>query len=236
MVPDASILSQRKDPEGLPELACLSSLYAGISLYREWQLGRDATIRQPGKTDVRPAPLKEDFSNLGMFLNRLRQYPRTKSSLFERLGDVYAGVSDFELNFEGGTVQIFFTEGEFAIPATRLSDGSLRYLCLLAILLDPDPPRLIAIAEPEVGLHPDVIPKLADLLVDASTRCQLIVTTHSDIMVDALSEKPESVVVCEKHAGQTSMQRLKLTDLKHWLEKYRLGQLWIDGELGGTRW
>ena len=142
----------------------------------------------------------------------------------------------FELNFEGGTVQVFFTEGEFAIPATRLSDGSLRYLCLLAILLDPEPPRLVGIEEPEVGMHPDLIPQLADLLVDASSRCQLIVTTHSDILVDSMSDRPEAVVVCEKHEGMSSMRRLGKLELGQWLEKYRLGQLWTSGELGGVRW
>lgn len=99
---------------------------------------------------------------------------------------------------EGGTVQVFFTEGEFVIPATRLSDGTLRYLCLLAILCDPDPPPLICIEEPELGLHPDVLPKLADHLLAASKYTQLIVTTHSDVLVDAMSETPESIVVCEK--------------------------------------
>ena len=210
--------------------------YAGINLYREWELGRNACIRQPQRTDVRPAPLQEDFSNLGMFLSRIRQYPKTKANLLAKLGDIYEGVTDFELNLEGGTVQVFFTEGELAIPAIRLSDGSLRYLCLLAILLDPDPPRLVGIEEPEIGMHPDLIPKLADLLVDASTRCQLIVTTHSDILVDALSERPEAVVVCEKHEGRTSMQRLDRTDLERWLQEYRLGQLWTTGHLGGGRW
>ena len=178
----------------------------------------------------------EDFTNLGMFLNRLRQDPKTKASLIEKLSDAYEGLTDFELNFEGGTVQVFFTEGELAVPALRLSDGSLRYLCLLAILLDPDPPPLVGIEEPEMGVHPDLMPKLADLLLDASSRCQLVVTTHSDILVDALSERPDSVVVCEKHDGQTSMTRLDSTDLAHWLEKYRLGELWTSGELGGVRW
>ena len=154
--------------------------------------------------------------------------------MIEKLSDAYEGLTDFELNFEGGTVQVFFTEGELAVPASRLSDGSLRYL--LAILLDPDPPPLVGIEEPEMGMHPDLVPKLADLLVDASRRCQLVVTTHSDILVDALSERPESVVVCEKHDGQTSMKRLDSSDLIHWLEKYRLGELWTSGELGGVRW
>ena len=234
--PDESILSQRKDPDQFPELASLSHFYERIRLYREWEFGRNALIRRPNKADVRSAPLTDDFSNLGMFLNRMRQYPKTKASLFELLGQIYEGVSDFELNFEGGTVQVFFTEGEFAIPATRLSDSSLRYLCLLAILLDPKPPRLVGIEEPEVGMHPDLIPQLADLLIDASSRCQLIVTTHSDILVDSMSDRPEAVVVCEKHEGRSSMRRLGRQELGQWLEKYRLGQLWTSGELGGVRW
>lgn len=233
---DKSVLSEVKDPVQFPELSRIANFYQGISLYRQWEFGSKAAIRQPQRTDARPTPLMENFSNLGMFLNRLRQYPAPKRALFEKLGDIYAGVSDFELNFEGGTVQIFFTEGEFSIPATRLSDGSLRYLCLLAILLDPEPPSLVCIEEPELGFHPDLIPKLADLLVDASSRCQVIVTTHSDILVDALSDRPESVVVCEKHDGQTSMRRLDRSDLTVWLEKYRLGELWTRGDLGGVRW
>ena len=236
VISDESILSQRKDPDQFPELAYLSGLYGGFRFYREWAFGRKAVVRQPHSIDVRPSPLMEDFTNLGMFLSRLRQDPKTKASLIDKLSDAYEGLADFELNFEGGTVQIFFTEGELAVPALRLSDGSLRYLCLLAILLDPDPPPLVGIEEPEMGVHPDLMPKLADLLVDASSRCQLVVTTHSDILVDALSERPDSVVVCEKHDGQTSMRRLDSADLAHWLEKYRLGELWTSGELGGVRW
>ncbi len=70
----------------------------------------------------------------------------------------------------------------------------------------------------------------------ASERTQLIVTTHSDILVDAMTERPESVVVVEKQDGVTEAKRLKATpELKQWLQKYRLGQLWMRGEIGGTR-
>ena len=131
---------------------------------------------------------------------------------------------------------MFFSEGDFSVPATRLSDGTLRYLCLLAILCDPDPPPLICIEEPELGLHPDILPKLADLLVLTSQRTQLIVTTHSDILVDAMTDCPEVVVVCEKHERKTEMHRLKKEELTSWLAKYRLGQLWTRGQIGGTRW
>ena len=133
-------------------------------------------------------------------------------------------------------MQVVFTEGDFIIPATRLSDGTLRYLCLIAILCDPEPPPLIGIEEPELGLHPDILPKLADLLLAASERTQLIVTTHSDILVDALTEHPETIVVCEKHRGHTVTRRLNGEELAPWLQDYRLGDLWTRGQLGGTRW
>ena len=234
--PDRSILSQRKDPDQYPELSYLGGFYEGINLYGSWEFGRGASIRDSLSNSVRPSPLSENLSNLGMFLNRLVLFPGARARLREHLADLYEGITDYALHFDPSTVQIHFTEGDFSIPASRLSDGSLRYLTLLAILFDPEPPRFIGIEEPELGLHPDLIPKMADLLVEASGRSQLLVTTHSDILVDALSHRPESVVVCEKHDGQTSMSRLDRSDLKVWLEKYSLGELWTSGDLGGVRW
>jgi predicted ATPase len=232
-----SILAQRRDPDSYPEFSFLASNYELIRIYREWSFGRNSIFRVPQSADLPNDVLEEDFSNLGLFLNRLKtRHPAAARAILEGLTDLYDGLTDFNVLIEGGTVQVFFTEGEFVIPATRLSDGTLRYLCLLAILCDPNPPPLICIEEPELGLHPDVLPKLADHLVAASRRTQLIVTTHSDVLVDAMSEQPESVVICEKQGGATSMTRLAADELHAWLEKYRLGELWIRGELGGTRW
>src|SRR5207244_2142840 len=101
--------------------------------------------------------------------------------------------------------------------------GTVRYLCLLAILCDPDPPPFIGIEEPELGLHPDLLPKVADLLVAASKRTQIVATTHSDILIDALTDRPNTVVIVEKHGGETSMKRLEAKTLASWLDKYRLG-------------
>jgi len=122
------------------------------------------------------------------------------------------------------------------IPASRLSDGTLRYLCLLAILCHPNPPPLVCIEEPELGLHPDILPTLATLMREASEKCQIVVTTHSDVLVDAMTDTPEAVLVCEKHDGATQFRRLSAADLQPWLERYRLGELWTRGEIGGTRW
>ena len=234
---DRSILAQRRDPEAYPELAWLAHNYERVRIYREWAFGRNAVFRDPQKSDNRNDVLEEDFSNLGLFLNRLKtRFPVAKKAILNGLKDLYEGIHDFDVLVEGGTVQVFFTEGDFVIPATRLSDGTLRYLCLLAILCDPEPPPLICIEEPELGLHPDILPKLGDLLRAASERTQIIVTTHSDILVDTMTETPEVVIVCTKNQGQTTMERLNPDDLSEWLQKYRLGQLWTKGEIGGTRW
>lgn len=233
---DNSILARLRDPVTYPELTRLSDYYAKIRFYREWGFGRNNVCRDPQRTDMRSDRLEEDFSNLGLFLNHLRRTPKAKNAILNALRDLYEGLTDFDISVIGGTVQVFLTEGDYTIPASRLSDGTLRYLCLLAILCDPTPPPLICIEEPELGLHPDILPNLAKLLIEASTRTQLIITTHSEILVDAMSERPETIVVCEKHDGKTVMRRLDPAELKVWLADYRLGQLWMRGQLGGTRW
>jgi predicted ATPase len=232
----ASILSQRKDPDQYPELTYLGNVFSTMRLYREWSFGRYTVPRLPQKVDLPNQHLEQDSSNLGLVLNRLRREPVVKKQLLERLRALYSGIDDFDVQIEGGTVQVFFHEGRATIPATRLSDGTLRYLCLLAILCHPSPGPLICIEEPELGLHPDVLPTLAELLKEASTRTQVIVTTHSDILVDALTDQPEAVLVCSRDENGTTLQRLDSEKLKPWLEKYRLGQLWTRGEIGGTRW
>jgi predicted ATPase len=232
--PEESVLSQVKDPERYPTLAYLAEMYSGFRLYREWTFGRYTPPRQAQKADLPTAYLSETCDNLPLVLNSLR--PRVKGDIIEALNCLYPNIDDFNIQIEGGWVQLYLEEGRFHIPATRLSDGTLRYLCLLAILCHPSPPPLVCIEEPELGLHPDVIPNLANLMISASERCQLIVSTHSEILVDALTDTPESVLVCEKENGKTQMQRLKSKELEKWLEKYRLGELWLKGEIGGTRW
>ncbi|ACL18172.1 SMC domain protein [Desulfitobacterium hafniense DCB-2] len=234
--PEQSILSQRKDPDQYPEITWLGKQFAAIRIYREWNFGRKALLRQPQGADAPNDYLAEDCSNLGLVLNKLRTNYKVKKKVLDLLSQFYEGIDDFDVIVEGGTVQLFLQEGEFMIPATRLSDGTLRFLCLLAILCNPDPPPLICIEEPELGIHSDIIPVIGQLLKDASKMTQLIVTTHSEILVDELTDMPEAVLVCEKHEGMTRFRRLEKDLLKDWLERYSLGELWRKGEIGGTRW
>ena len=231
-----SILAQRKDPDHYPVLTYVGDALSRIRFYREWEFGRDSAPRIPQKTDLPNDFLREDAKNLGLVLNNLRRSPKVKTRLLQALRRLYDGITDFEVIVEGNTVQVFFQEGDMVVPATRLSDGTLRYLCLLAILCHPNPPPLVCIEEPELGLHPDVLPTISELLLEASERGQLIVTTHSEVLVDALTGHPECLIVCEKHGGQTEMRRLKAHELTDWLERYSLGDLWRKGEIGGNRW
>ena len=109
-------------------------------------------------------------------------------------------------------------------------------MVLVTLLLDPNPPPLICLEEPELGMHPDLIRNIANLLKDAATRTQLIVTTHSELLVNAFSSDPETIVVCEKEDGATTLNRLDSARLDEWLEQYGLGDLWLRGEIGGVRW
>ena len=231
-----SILHQVRDPLRYPELTRMAKEFERIRLYREWFFGRHTPARIPQKADNPNDVLLEDGRNLGLVLNRLMQNVEIRQRILNALRNLYEGLTDIHVNVEYGTVQVFLHEGNVSVPATRLSDGTIRYLCLLVILCEPNPPPLICLEEPELGLHPDILPGLGDLLCEASERCQLIVTTHSDILVDKLTDSPDSVVVCEKHEGQTRLQRLDKDELADWLERYSLGDLWTRGGLGGNRW
>jgi len=231
-----SILSQLRDPVQYPELTFLGNRFSSIALFRRWDMGASALPRRPQTTDLPEDFLLEDTSNLGLVLNDL-EHAGAKALILEKLKLFCERAENVTTKIQGGTVQIFVHErGGKLIPATRLSDGTLRYLCLLAILCHPEPPPLICLEEPELGMHPDILPTIAELLVEASQRTQLIVTTHSDVLVSALTETPEAVVVCERDEGGSRLERLDPERLRKWLEEYSLGDLWLRGQIGGTRW
>ncbi len=233
-----SVLSQRRSSESYPEITYLGSSYRRLKFYREWNLGRNTPPRLPQKVDLPNDFLAEDASNLALVLNDLNQQREAKNELVGRLTQLYEQFEMFSTYLHGGTVQVFFQERNLLdpIPATRLSDGTLRFLCLASILCHPMPPPLICLEEPEIGLHPDILPTIAEMLIEASNRTQVVVTTHSDTLVDALSHVPEAVLVCEKESNATTVSRLDQDALHKWLKDYSLGELWRSGELGGNRW
>jgi predicted ATPase len=234
LVPDESVLSQRKDPDLYPEVTWLGQQFARMQVFSNWTFGRTAPLRRPQGADL-PADVLLDYSeNLGMVLNEL-QHADASTEFNRLLSRFLPRYQRLSTRIQGNTVQFYLHEDglKTPIPATRLSDGTLRFMAILALLLTPSPPPLLCIDEPELGLHPDAVTLLADLLVDASQRTQLIVTTHSDALVSALTDHAGSILVCE-HRGGTQLERVDPDKLKHWLEKYQLGEIWRIGEIGGN--
>jgi len=231
------ILRELRHPRELPEIKYLADQFIRMQLYRKWEIGPECPARKHQGTDQPGDFLHESANNLAMVINRLPFAPELEERVrrhFQKFSD-HMGEVIAKMDF--GTASVFVKEwGDRMIPARRLSDGTLRYLCLLVILCHPEPPPLICIEEPELGLHPDMIGNIAELLVEASKRTQLIVTTHSDVLVSALSETPESILVCEQDAGGTKMRRLEKERLGKWLQRYSLGDLWRKGVVGGNRW
>ncbi len=235
--PEQSVLSQRKDSKNYPEITYLGRLFRSFRIYSDWEFGPGSTMRDLYGAEEKNDYLDEDVHNLGLMLNRFYSDANIKPDLLKYLKAFHADAVDIHTLVQSGLVDIRIEEkNRIAIPASRLSDGTIRWLALLTILLHPSPPPLVCLEEPELGLHPDAIRMLAELLTQASERTQLIVTTHSDGLVDQFTDRPDSVIVFEKEEGETTMTRLKKDRLTSWLERYSLGQLWRTGEIGGNRW
>ena len=229
-----SILMQVKDSQAYPELTELGQRFAQIQTFREWNFGPGSEVRQFQRTDMPTEALLPDSRNLGLLLNQLDHSDRW-SEFNEYLSRFLPRFQRYSTRVESGTVQFYLHEKgmRLPIPAKRLSDGTIRFIAILAQLLSPTPPPLICMEEPELGLHPDAVALLAELLHEASSRTQLIVTTHSDALVSALTEYADSVLVCE-YLGGTVMKRVDSSKLKFWLDKYSLGEIWRIGEIGGN--
>jgi len=206
-------------------------------LYCDIDVGPEAPIRQPAL--VRPTVrLASNGGNLASVLYSMQQqHPATWRETEELLVTLYPEFHSITFPPEGGDGKVMLRwwerpyEREGGFSATLLSDGTLKLLCLIAILKSPDPPALICIDEPELGLHPDWIKVVAELLQSAASRTQLIVATHSPQLVSKLT--PQQVVVTEKSGGETRLGSLSPEDLAKWLQEFNLGELWLAGHFGG---
>lgn len=218
-----------------------------LKVWRQYHFhdtGETAAVKQihPAHDTLR---LKPDAANLAAYLRRLKttafsepNYQRIVETI--RLAAPFFGDFVFrETEQEGAdpaTVELEWTErGHPDTPwkAHVLSDGTLRFICLTTLLLQPAflMPDIIIIDEPELGLHPFAINLLAQMLKRAAESKQVIVSTQSVELLNAMS--PEDLVVAERENGATNLRRLVPEELKDWLEDYTLGELWKRNILGG---
>ena len=231
-----SVLSEIRNPVEYPALTETARRLSAIKVYRGWEVGRSSAVRRPQRTDGEPNFLEEDFSNLALVVNDLLGR-RLDPSLDSYLKRFYESYESLHPRIFGNTVELIVNERGMgdALPASRLSDGTIRFIALLAILCHPEPPPLICIEEPEIALHPDSQDLVVELLKKASERTQLIVTTHSPWLIDRLSAMPERVVVCDRRSGEgTQFKRFTRKELEDWLEDQPLGEVWMAGAMGGV--
>lgn len=237
LILNQSILSQRKDPDLYPEVTWIGRELGKIQVFRDWDFGRYDRLRQPQPADLPEDQLLPDNRNLALVLNHLEHSdPKNYRKFNDTMEKFFPMFDKISTRISGGTVQFYLHEKEFPspVPSTRMSDGTIRFAALLANLLAPTPPPLICIEEPELGLHPDAVSIVGDLLVEASERTQIVVTTHSDALVSALTNQPEAVIACERPGAGTTLRRLESERLRNWLDDYALGDLWRMGELGAN--
>lgn len=227
---------QVKDLGKYPTPYRLLSQFGEWVVYRGFDTRPESAIRLPGM--VRPTlRLSADGANLPSVLNSIQQrHPDLWDEIIETLRVANPSFKTITFPPEGGDGKVVLRWWEkpfdrYGISANFLSDGTLKFLCLIAILKSPDPPPLVCIDEPEVGLHPDWIKLLAELLQDAATRTQVLVATHSPQIVAKLD--PEQVIVAEKVEGATGLKRLERSGLEAWLKDFNLSELWLAGHFGG---
>lgn len=198
----------------------------------------EVKLPHPSNDNLR---LKAQADNLGAYLYYLRSLPGEESA-YQRIVDTVKLAAPFFGGFVNRepipkNVELeWFEQTDPATPyrAHTLSDGTLRFICLTTLLLQPTRllPDTILIDEPELGLHPFAINLLADMLKEISQSKQLIVSTQSAELLNAL--EPEHVIVAQRVNGATSLERLEAEPLKGWLEDYQnLGELWKRNVLGG---
>ena len=234
-----SVLSEIRSYADYPAITETARLLSAIKVYRGWEVGRNSPVRHPQRTDGDPNFLEEDFSNLALVVNDLLSR-KIEPSLNDYLKRFYESYESLHTRIFGNTVELIVNETGMTgpLPASRLSDGTIRFIALLSILCHPNPPPLICIEEPEIAMHPDSQDLVVQLLKQASERTQLIVTTHSPWLIDRLSDEPDAVIVCERDlhpAKGTQFNRLSLDKLDDWLADYTLGDTWMRGAVGGVR-
>lgn len=181
--------------------------------------------------------LREDAANLAAFLYLMREeHPKHYERIVRTVQLVVPMFRDFLLRpdpFNPETIRLEWLDrdSDYIFGASELSDGSLRFICIATMLLQPNRPSLILLDEPELGLHPAAIQILAGLLKKASALAQLIVSTQSVALVSAF--EPEDILVVEHHDKNTTFQRLEAESLNSWLSEYSLGELWEQNIIGG---
>lgn len=238
---------------GAPELALnqdsrttsrvLYSLLSGIRTYQFHDTSDTAKIKDRGYVDD-ARYLRSDGGNLAAFLKMLKEYEtyvRYYERIVQRVRRVMPQFGDFDLASIPGRedyVRLNWRDSsgyDYLFGSDQISDGSLRFMALATLFLQPPEllPRLIVLDEPELGLHPAAITELAGIIRSASRRTQVLIATQSMRLVDEFGLEELVVVERDRERHCSLFRKLEAERLHDWLERYSLSELWEKNVLGG---
>ncbi len=231
------ILRQISDPIRFLPLYTLKLAIDSISVYDYFDTTLESRIRQKSFDGIE-TKLLSSGENLVQILSRLKNHHTLQyEKIEEMLNKVNPNFKDISFDKLGNNFYLTLREKKLAktVGIEQISDGTLRYLLILSIFLNPDRGNLVCIDEPEIGLHPDMINTTAEVIKKASTNSQVIIATHSPQLLNSF--EIDDVIVFEKDENnKTIVTRKTETDFENWSDDFLVGQLWLRGKIGGKRW
>jgi predicted ATPase len=234
---DESLLSIAAHPMlGAPLVSQFERYLADLKSHQAFRTDREASVRW-AETSRRDTVVRASGGNLVSVLHTLYSDNSAFESdihdaMFAAFGDEFVKLvfspdaADQRIQFK-----VRWKSLDNPVPASEVSDGTLRYLYLLAILANPNPPPLIAIDEPETGLHPRMLSYVAEFAAEAARRTQVVFTTHSAEFLDAITPFNPTITVVEAQNAETHIQNVAKDTLDHWLKGYTLGELFRSNGL-----
>lgn len=232
-----SILCQLVDKDRYYQIYTLREAIKDIVLYNYFDTTAKSDMRKP----IPPGPssrLLPDGSNLPLVLNSIKINDKNSyTGIADALNAVNPLFNGFDFNFLGTSIELLLDERGLnkSVHVTHISDGTLRYLCLLSIIFNHKRGKLVCIDEPEVGLHPDMVGELMQAILQTTGETQYVISTHSDHILNQVSV--ENIIVFEKDENnKTSVKSFKDKEFVNWASQYAAGSLWRNGDLGGNRY
>ena len=215
----------------------LKEYLSSLKKYHFHDTGENSPLRSSSQVDDNKY-LKENGSNLPAFLYYLQEmHPKSFNRIEKTVKSIAPYFERFELSpdrLNKNMIKLEWKEinqpdGYF--NASHLSDGTLRFIALATLLMQPDLPEVIIIDEPELGLHPFAINKLASLIRKASATSQIIISTQSVNFVDNF--EPEEIITVDRENNESVFNRLESENLNNWLSDYTIGDLWQKNVIKG---
>lgn len=216
---------------------CICDLISNIVVYHFHDTSANAPMRRSEIVEDNKR-LRGNASNIAPFLLSLREsYPREYEEIRNAVRLVMPFFDDFILDVvkmgESEKVRLSWKQkgSDFPMQPYHFSDGSIRFICLAVALLQPAPPSIIVIDEPELGLHPAAVSLLAELIHAASKETQVIIATQSPMLIDHFSIN--DIIVMTRDNGASAMKHLNPDEFSLWLEDYSIGELWAKNVIEG---